>query len=93
MQMSEPALADGRALRRFRVALTAVDAAPSEASFAELHETALPLINQLRAAYAVVGRPYGDDRAGLFRWVGEVIARRDRGPAGSHRSFGAGAGS
>ena len=90
--MSEPALRDDRALRRFRAALAAVDVAPSEASFAELHETALPLINQLRAAYAVVGRPYGDDRAGLFRWVGEVIARRDREPAGSHGSFGAGAG-
>ena len=87
LEMSEPDLEDARALRRFRAALAAVDAAPSDAAIAKLRETALPLIHHLRAAYAAVGRPYGDDRAGLYRWVGEVIARRDRETDGAPHRF------
>ena len=36
---------------------------------------------QLRAAYTAAGSPYGDDRADLYCWLGDVIARRDQGGA------------
>jgi hypothetical protein len=81
MQMTEPALGDARALRRFRVALTAAEAAPSAASVAALRQAVVPLKNQLRTAYVAAGSPYGDDSEGLYRWIREVIARRDGGAA------------
>ena len=79
--MPELPLGDARALRRFRAALAAAEAAPSEASVAALRAAALPLMNQLRAAYTAAGSPYGDDPAGLYRWLREDIAPRDRGAA------------
>jgi len=79
--MTEPVLADVRALRDFRAALAAADAAPSDASVAALRQAALPLVNQLRAAYTAAGSPYGDDRPGLYHWLRHDIARRDRGAA------------
>jgi hypothetical protein len=63
-------------LRRFRAALAVADAAPSEETIAVLRQAALPLLDQLRAAYAAAGSPYGDHDGGLFRWLGEVIALR-----------------
>ena len=81
--MLESELTDARALRRFRLALAAVDAAPSAASVAALREAASPLMNQLRAAYTATGSPYGDDRAAVFRWLSDICARRDRGTMAS----------
>jgi hypothetical protein len=81
MRMTEPVLGDARALRRFRAALTAAEAAPSEASVAALRQAARPLMNQLRAAYMAAGSPYDDDPAGLYRWLREVVAPRDLGAA------------
>jgi len=78
MQVTETALGDARALRRFRAALAAAEAAPSAASVAALRQAVLPLKNQLRASYVAAGSPYGDDSEGLYRWIREVIARRDR---------------
>jgi hypothetical protein len=78
MQMTEPSMGDGRALRRFRAALAAADAEPSEANVAELRLAALALKDQLRATYRAAGSPYGDPREGLFRWLREVIALSDR---------------
>jgi len=78
MQMSQPTLGDTGALRRFRAALAAVDEAPSEASIAALRQTAIPLMNQLRAAYTAADSPYGDDHAGVHRWLRYVIRQRDR---------------
>jgi hypothetical protein len=79
--MTEPPLVDARALRRFRAALAAAEAAPSEASVAALREAARPLMDQLRAAYTAAGSPYGDDRVGLYCWLPEVVARWNRGAA------------
>jgi hypothetical protein len=79
--MTEPALGDARPLRRFLAALAAAEAAPPAASVAELRQAVLPLKNQLRAAYSAAGSPFGDDTEGLYRWIREVIARRDRGAA------------
>jgi hypothetical protein len=76
--MNESALGDVRALRRFRAALAAAEAAPSAASVAALRQAALPLKNQLRASYVAAGSPYGDDNDGLYRWIQEIIARQDR---------------
>ncbi len=71
-------MGDDRALRRFRAALAAAEAAPSEANVAELRQAALALKDQLRARYRAAGSPYGDHREGLFRWLREVIAVPDR---------------
>ena len=81
MQVTETALGDARALRRFRAALAAAETAPSAASVAALRQAVLPLKNQLRAAYAAAGSPYGNDSEGRYRWIREVIARQDRGTA------------
>ena len=78
MQMTGSSLEDDRALRRFRAALAAAEAAPSEANVAELRQAALQLKNQLRARYQAAGSPYGDNREGMYRWVREVIAVPDR---------------
>jgi hypothetical protein len=83
--MAEPVSRDARALRRFRAALAAAEAAPSEASVAALRQGALPLMVQLRAAYTAAGSPYGDDPADLYCWLREVIARRDQGAAEMQR--------
>jgi len=74
----EPALGNARALRRFRAALAAAEAAPSEASVAVLRQASLLLKDRLGVAYAAAGRPYGDDSEGLYLWIREVVARRDR---------------
>jgi hypothetical protein len=78
MQMTDPSMDDHRALRRFRAALAAAEAAPSEANVAKLHQAALALKDQLRAMYRAAGSRYGDHREGLFRWLREVIAVPDR---------------
>src|SRR5204863_5976028 len=77
LKMTEPPLGSDRALRRFRVAVAAAEAAPSAASVASLREAALLLNAELRAAYVAAGSPYGDERAGMYRWLREVIGRRD----------------
>ena len=79
MPMNESASGADDVLRRFRVALGAAEAAPSEASVAALRQAAFPLMNQLRAANVAAGNPYGDDRQGLYRWLKDISARRDRG--------------
>jgi hypothetical protein len=58
--MTESSMGDDRALRRFRAALAAADAAPSEANVVELRLAALALQDQLRATYRSAGSPYGD---------------------------------
>ena len=78
--MTEPPLGSDRALRRFRVAVAAAEAAPSAASVTSLREAALLLNAELREAYVAAGSPYGDDRAGMYRWLREVIGRPDTGP-------------
>ena len=81
MPMSESASGADDVLQRFRAALRAAEAAPSEASVAALRHAAFPLMNQLRAANAAAGSPYGDDRQSLYRRLADVSARRDRGAA------------
>jgi len=75
--MTEPPLGSDRALRRFRVALAAAEAAPSAASLASLREAALLLNTELRAAYVAADSPYGDDAASMYRWLREVMGRAD----------------
>jgi hypothetical protein len=77
MLMTESSIGDDGALRRFRAALAAADAAPSEANVAELRLAGLALKDQLRAMYRAAGSPYGDHREGLYRWLREVIAVPD----------------
>jgi hypothetical protein len=74
-------MGEDRVLRRFRVALAAAEAAPSDANVTALRDAALLLNNQLRARYRAAGSPYGDHREGLFRWLREVIAVPDRAAA------------
>jgi hypothetical protein len=82
MRMSdESALGDARALRKFRAALAAAEAAPTAESVAALREASVELKTQLRAAYVAAGSPYGDDSEGLYRWIREVIGQRDWGSA------------
>jgi len=76
--MTDRALGDARTLGRFRSALAAAEAAPSAESVAVLRQAVLPLMNQLRVAYAAAGSPYGDDGDGLYRWMREGVARRER---------------
>ena len=70
------------ALWHFRTALAAADAAPSEETVAALQLAALPLLRELRAAYAAAGTPYGDERAGLFRWLAAMCMQWDSPDAG-----------
>ena len=55
-------------LRRFRVALHAVERSPSEETVGELRSTAAPIMNRLRAEYRADGHTDGDDSA-MFRWL------------------------
>jgi len=57
--------------------VAAAEAAPSTATVASLREAALLLNTELRTAYMAAGSPYGDDRAGMYRWLREVIGRPD----------------
>ena len=77
MQMTESSIGGDRALRRFRAALAAADATPSDSNVAELRVAALALKDQLRATYRAAGSPYGDHREGMYRWLREVIAVPD----------------
>ena len=77
----ELALGSARALREFRAALAAAEAAPSAESVAALREASVELKAQLRAAYVAAGSPYGDDSEGLYRWIRETIGQRDWGSA------------
>jgi hypothetical protein len=75
--MKRPASGATRTDQRFRAALARAEATPSDEAVAALRQAALPLIDQLHAAYVAAGSPHGADHRGLLRWLREVITQRD----------------
>ena len=63
-------------LRRFRVALHAVERSPSQETFGELRSAAAPILEKLRAEYRAAGHT-DRDRTAMFRWLRARLADRE----------------